>query len=350
MIRSIADDPREMIPMKITLLLLTLYLTMFAPPAFARQDLAQDWRETTIEDKQGQFRYCYVEAGYKNKHGLLIALQANGSFNIGVGIPEAKLQTGQSITATLKIDDKAPENVVGQVMTPELFVMEVGQNFDFYRQLMRGYSLSITTSLGLNESYSLQGSSRALSYLIDCIEENIGKDQEAILDKFIEQDALPPALVQILYHAGVKDFQTIDLSKVPADQRMADFAWSFGPALGGLQEGKVEGDLSDFSTYVDQYHQGLEKLCTGRFSIKFSDIQDLEVMKTQRFDGKCDRDTGGVHISGVLYLTQTQVLTLIYHEVPMDYKDFAVELSDNIQTVLIKAIEDGLARREAIPE
>lgn len=306
----------------------------------------QEWRETSIEAPNGAFQYCYIEAPYQNKDSLIFALKSDGSLNIGLGRPNANLPKNGKVTATITIDQKKPLTLTGQNLSPELFVLQAGQNYALYRDLMRGYRLHLKTDTGVDHTYQLSKTSEALSYLIDCVDDNLKQDQNKILQNVIKEDKLPPALVQILYHAGLKSFTPVDLSQIPADKRMADFAWTYGPALGGLQEGKVTQGLDHFDDFMTQYQNGLTKLCAGKFSTTLGNVKDLSVMKIQKFNAKCERPDANSAISGVLYQTQTNVLTLIYHEVPFKARDLAQQISDRIFNVLVKAIEEGLSRQK----
>ena len=136
------------------------------------------WKTGVIRAKDGQFQYCISEARYSNGKVLVLALNPLGQINVGLGQPgNTTVPTGER-NFTIKIDGRYSRTLPAKAMNPELTVVSAGEDKAFMSAFANGSSVSFIEGEA-GESFSLKGTSAAISQIRECVEVSMGGAAEA---------------------------------------------------------------------------------------------------------------------------------------------------------------------------
>jgi hypothetical protein len=125
-----------------------------------------------VDPPQGGLSYCAVATSYSGV-ALGFVLTPTLDFRIEIGADDWRLKTGGEYVATLIIDHREPLQIIASARTDKLLAVEIGQDDDMIRELRDGQFLRVLAEhIGI--SFSLSGSSQALTRLKSCVTERRG--------------------------------------------------------------------------------------------------------------------------------------------------------------------------------
>lgn len=287
-----------------------------------------EWRGGAVTGEGGAFAYCVTENLYDNGLALVFARNAAGETNIAIGIPGATLPQGQQYRMRLAIDESLVRDVQGVAAEGDLLVVAMGRDDAFYEASRKGARLTVE---GPTDSavFRLTGTSKALADLRDCVaREGVTSGGGGGTGQ-----PFPDALVAILDAAGLDEARPLVLDTVPRENRPADFAWRLGPVFGGVLERSVPAG-SDFSTLASAYVDALRARCQGEWS---ADLGTGEVFADVTIGtGKvgCVGPENTIHVALLVYLTDTNIFTVFFHEAAREDGALADQARDALATVI----------------
>ncbi len=130
-------------------------------------DVAQPtapWRTGVISGPDQKFSYCVSEAPFSSGLWLLMALNAGGEINLGLGQKGGQLAVGSEKMTTVSIDGRQSWQLKTKVTKPELMVMNGGQNEALMKALATGSVLEID-----GQAFALRASGAAVATLRTCV-------------------------------------------------------------------------------------------------------------------------------------------------------------------------------------
>lgn len=262
------------------------------------------WHGGPVVDAAGNFAYCVVENRFDNDVVLVVARNGAGEANLALGLPGAELEPGQTVRLALRIDDRLRRDLTGHIVDPELMVIETGRDTEFYEGLRRGRVLTIQGPTD-SVAFQLTGTARALAELATCVTEAQARGPVAV------PPPLPEPLMAVLARAGLEVVPfPIDRTAGP---RVVDFAWRLGPVFGGMVERRA-AETDDFETLSTRYVADLAERCAGEFRQQLGDVETLAVARVRTADATCRSAEGTIHVALLLYLTDTRLFTVFFHE------------------------------------
>ena len=119
------------------------------------------------DDKTNSFLSCTVGTNYVNGTYLNISAIAEGGTGIGVFSPNLKLQVGELITGTLKIDERYFNRFDGRAISENGISIVFAETDIVFDALRRGRTLTLTTTFG-TAFYDLKDTAKALSEIKRC--------------------------------------------------------------------------------------------------------------------------------------------------------------------------------------
>lgn len=150
------------------LVMATLGLAAGAAQAASQAaDVAQPtapWRTGVISGPDKKFSYCVSEAPFSSGLWLLMALNAGGEINLGLGQKGGQLAVGSEKMTTVSIDGRQSWQLKTKVTKPELMVMNGGQNEALMKALATGSVLEID-----GQAFALRASGAAVATLRTCV-------------------------------------------------------------------------------------------------------------------------------------------------------------------------------------
>ena len=255
-----------------------------------------NWSGGAYRDrKTDKFSYCGMYASYKSGISVHFAIDNDEEWRIGFNSTNFNFREGNEYTVAYSIDNSRPTVLTGTARSPTFVLIDLPSNSSLFDHFRGGTMLSVGVS-GRVYQFRLDGTSRALSMLLDCARLYDGKTSEA-------RNAPPPAQPQLgnppqskrgitaddrldatrfvtnLFSKGaLRDYRFMtsdELSdkKWPDLIRSADVAWIAPNAVGLLHIFSTEVNSID-----DQLSTALAsdaKACQGRFaSGKVNDDED----------------------------------------------------------------------------
>ena len=125
-----------------------------------------------VDPPQGGLSYCAVATSYSGV-ALGFVLTPALEFRIEIGADDWRLKSGGDYVATLIIDHHEPLQIIAAARTDRMLVVEFGQDEDIIKELRDGMFLRVLAEhIGI--SFSLTGSSQALTRLKSCVTERRG--------------------------------------------------------------------------------------------------------------------------------------------------------------------------------
>ena len=132
-----------------------------------------NWRGSAYSfDDTGTFSHCVVSASFNSGDRLYLSVNADATVSVGVESPGLKLQTGDTIPVTLRIDRRAPLFGAAEAMNDTFAILKLPQFDTAMNALQRGRMLIVESSIG-TASYDLTGTNRALDAAMNCAANNL---------------------------------------------------------------------------------------------------------------------------------------------------------------------------------
>lgn len=336
--------------MKKTFLIATAAWLLLGPGAHAQTQSQQpaaagapgvptgEWKVGPVAMEGGALAYCVAEARFSNGLALIVARTPRGEVNLAVGIPKAGLNKGTKFPLTVSLDGKLQRRLEGVASDQDLIVIPTGTDAELFDGLRRGNRLSIQGPQD-TAAFQLKGTGKALADLRTCAERG-GQGKPAQGDA--RQAARPPGqppfpegLRALLVQAGIEQIQLLDLSRVPPEQRPADFAWRVGEVYSGVREIQAPPDAT-LDKLTEIYLGGLKERCPGPFEAKPAAIQTVGGITIRTAEASCDQQGRKIAVAMLFYLTQNRLFTVFFNEAADQERSQAVKIRDDIAGVVRK--------------
>ncbi|WP_207460295.1 hypothetical protein [Azospirillum sp. SYSU D00513] len=327
------------------------------PAATARKDgpavLEHGWEGGPSKDKDGNFAYCVVEGQYDTGHALMLARNARGELNVGIGIPGAELPKDEQWPVEILVDGKLKRERTAVAPQRDMLVIANGRDEELYDALMNGNQF-IVTSAADRIGFTLKGTKRALADLRTCVEKSgqVPPFKPVVVSEKVKAGAaaLPAPLMDLLAAAGLEEIEPIGFGQTPPEQRAADFAWRYGPIFGGVRESAVKegAKLTDLS---DEFAGSMKARCGGKATVAFTDQEDLPEVSLRTGSVECATEKGVLHVSLLFFLSPDRLFTVIFHEAAETDRQLADKATGNIarviRTVAAEPAETGAGDKSA---
>ena len=125
-----------------------------------------------LDPRTRGFRDCTVSTSYGGV-ALGFVLDPKYEFRIEIGSDDWRLKTGSDYVATLMIDNREPLQIIALARSDKSMVAELGADEDIMKELRDGQFLRVLAEhIGI--SFSLSGSSQALTQLRSCVNAHRG--------------------------------------------------------------------------------------------------------------------------------------------------------------------------------
>lgn len=305
---------------------------------------AGEWQSRAVNGQDGAFAYCVTENRFDSGHALIVARNPAGELNLALGIPGAQLPQGEKWAVKVSVDGKTARELAAVASRTDMLVIPQGKDEELATGIMNGRFLLIESS---NDkiTFQLKGTRKALADLKTCVDKS---GQGFPVAKAAAVPPLPPMLSDMLARAGVKEHQPIDLGKVPAAERPADYAWRIGSIVGAAREVQAGADATiaeASSLYVDS----LLKRCDGKTASRLGEPETVAGLSLRTASIECEGKEGKLHVAALFYLTPERLFTVIFHEAAEKDAPVADEIRDNLAKVL-RAIATAAAEPPAAPK
>ncbi|WP_368413170.1 hypothetical protein [Dongia sp.] len=123
-------------------------------------------------DNNTAFSHCTMSASYDDGASLIFYLDNEFYWGIRLVGESWRLKSGDEYDVKLTVDDAKPTRLVAEVSDTRWVHISVKGNDRLFDQLRAGHMLYIETSAQLL-SFNLQGTSRALLALFDCVDRRV---------------------------------------------------------------------------------------------------------------------------------------------------------------------------------
>ncbi|WP_207477861.1 hypothetical protein [Arenibaculum pallidiluteum] len=299
---------------------------------------AADWRITQVAGQGGALAYCVAEARYSNGLALIVARTPRGEVNLAVGIPKAGLTKGTKFPLTVSLDGKIQRRLEGVANEQDLIVVPTGTDSELFDGMRRGNRLSIQ---GPQDTavFQLKGTGKALGELRTCSERGAGGKPAGARSAGAQQGQppgpppIPDALRMLLVQAGIEQIQLLDLSRLPPEQRPADFAWRVGPVYSGVREIQAPPDAT-LDKLSEVYLGGLKERCPGPFVANPAATSTVAGIDIRTAEATCDQQGRQITVAMLFYLTKNRLFTVFFNEAGEAEKAQAVKIRDDIAGVV----------------
>lgn len=114
------------------------------------------------------FSHCAISADYKSGIRLHFAIDRNYLWRMGFSHENWTMQDGETVPIRYQIDKNEVNSVSANVITPNFVMAELIAKDYLFNQFRRGRVLKVEAG-GQNYSFSLTGTSRALSRTLKCV-------------------------------------------------------------------------------------------------------------------------------------------------------------------------------------
>ena len=254
-----------------------------------------NWSGGAYRDKKtDKFSYCGMYASYKSGISVHFAIDQDEEWRIGFNSTQFNFREGNQYNIAYSIDNSRATVLTGTARSSTFVLIDLPSNSTLFDHFRGGTMLSVAVS-GRIHQFRLDGTSRALSMLLECARQYDSKSAEARNATPSAPALAPPAtpkrgitandrldatrFVANLFSKGTFQnyrFMTSDEmsdKKWPDLMRSADVAWIAPQAVGLLHI-----FLTDEISIDDQLSAALAsdaKACQGRFaSGKFNDDEE----------------------------------------------------------------------------
>ena len=254
-----------------------------------------NWSGGAYRDrKTDKFSYCGMYASYKSGISVHFAIDQDEEWRIGFNSTQFNFREGNQYTVAYSIDNSRPTVLTGIARSSTFVLIDLPSNSTLFDHFRGGTMLSVGVS-GRVYQFRLDGTSRALSVLLDCARQYDSRSKEARAAQ-PAPSAAPPApatkrgitpndrldatrfVANLFSRSAFQNyrFMTSDEladKKWPELIRSADVAWIAPQAVGLLHIFSTDDISID-----DQLSAALAsdaKACQGRFaSGKFNDDEE----------------------------------------------------------------------------
>jgi len=217
-----------------------LVLAATCGPAFAIDPVEMkplgDWHgRMVLDEESGAFSYCAIENRFDRGFSAILAENAMHELNIAIAFGDPRLMTDRKYELRLDIDGNIQRNVEGFAANAKVLVAPTGNDPEFAHALATGRKLTLTGSVDA-VTFNLGNIAQPMADLAACVGVSAPKPTR-ILES--GGDAIIPGpLAVILRSAGLGKAEVVELPGSPED-RPIDYAWNFGPVLGGAEQTAV---------------------------------------------------------------------------------------------------------------
>lgn len=111
--------------------------------------------------------FCSMKNFYQDGHGLVVARDAEGSNSLAISFDKKILQAGGQYTVSVRADD-VQRQMTGLAGTPQVLILQLGMDREFYLALQKKNSLEITLHNGAELHFGLDSTGDALEALTLC--------------------------------------------------------------------------------------------------------------------------------------------------------------------------------------
>ncbi|HAX92038.1 MAG TPA: hypothetical protein DCY07_07520 [Rhodospirillaceae bacterium] len=306
-----------------TLILLTLIVFTASTPALAasapqkaapKAAKQPPYQTRPVFEPDGNFGFCIADYPYQDGRKLTVAMSPVGQINLGFTIPGAGFQIGAKYDLMLTLGEGKSRKVRAQAIDNEAVLLQMGATPLFRKKLSASTNLQLGTEKK-NIEFSLPTMEPLLTSLDGCLKSNKGKvDPKAAM----AEQAMPETLKALLVTAGFTDVAVMDMSKIPPDERPADYIWKTGTVLGGIRERRAPEGKS-LSDLIALHMQGLKARCAGTFKADIEREKKAEGLVLRLAQASCappaeEKDAPAVTVAILFYLTDRGGFTSFSHE------------------------------------
>jgi hypothetical protein len=296
-------------------LTLSLWLVLAFPAAaqnYKVSDLSVgNWSGGAYHNrKTNEFAYCGMFASYKSGIGVHFAIDNEQEWRIGFSSQRFQFRPGNSYSIAYTIDGSPTSVLSGTAKDTTFIIVELPSKSSLFDQFRGGTMLTVSVGGNVHQ-FRLDGTSRALSVLLDCARENTTGRRDVARET--PRPALPPAnpapkpnqsfggitandrldatrfVANLFSRTDFRDYRFMTSDELsdktlPDVVRSADVAWIAPGAVGLLhifstQETSIDDQLS--SALASD-----AKSCKGRFAS--GKVSDDENSNFKRLYTICD--------------------------------------------------------------
>ncbi len=289
------------------------------------------WRGGPVKAPDGTIPYCVTQAPFDSGHVLVIGRTRAGEVNLGLRIPGATLPVDQQWPVQVQVDDASARDRTAMAGQPELLVVPLGGDEELYRLLGAGRVLTVTSASD-RIAFALKGTAQALKDLRACAADASEAPPPSAAAPAGGGAPFPETLSAILAAAGLREVEVVTFDDVPADERPADFAWRYGPTVGGVRE-RIVPEGTSLEEMSAEYVEAVRSRCRGTGAATLGAVERLPGVTLRTAGVDCTEATGTVHQALVFYLTDGRVFAAFFHEAPIADRDAAAVIRDNLADV-----------------
>lgn len=279
--------------------------------AAATAEPSGDWRVGPVAGKDGGFAYCLAESRYDNGQTLIVTRSARDEFNVGLGVPGARLTKGSAWKVKLSVDGALSRERQAVAPDPDMLVIANGTDDRLFDALIHGDVLTIEGPSD-TAAFRLKGAAKALRDLRGCVERaRAGQPAKTLGRIGGDKPDLPPLLRKLLAEAGFKKVGLLPVSAAPPGHGVVDTVWRIGPVTSGLGESRGASNPS-LSTLSEEALARLRPRCGADAEAKQGSTDTLPGGGFRTVTVTC----GGSHISLLFNLGRGGLFRSFFFEAP----------------------------------
>lgn len=270
-----------------------------------------NWRGSVHFSKSNErFSHCTMNASYKSGISVFFAIDNEFKWRIGFSSEKWNLKVGHNYNIAYVVDNYPVNWTSARAVSDEFVIAELPATSQVFQQFRAGHQLIVKEGDNLLR-FSLNGTARALSSLLECANEGKLRTASDFRAPGTSQQALtPPArqpspsivsaeekleatqvVANILSTGELRDYKLMTSSEVsnpstPEIVRTAAVAWKASSSIGVLHI--IPNSAANIDTLVAGVIGGDAEACKGTFAS--GKIPDAEMTSIRRVFTTCQTD------------------------------------------------------------
>ncbi len=286
---------------------------LLASSPVAAKDLftSGNWKGSSYSNESGDFTHCAMSATYVDGTALLFSINRDLGFNMGFTNPAWQLPQDGTYPLVIKIDSIHERKLNAKAVMPSMVLVEIDSPVPTFQAIRAGRQMKVFT-MSTTMPFSLDGTSRALARLFDCVErekamargpqgsnpfsgpqQNTNPFSDSPPAQSGTPQGSPPADGQEMI-AGAVGRSGIGAKMMSEEQRKKQLpawasAWSGEGYVGGFQAIPV-GVAKTVEEVTAAMISSDSQVCTGQFASGALEPEVREGKTVRRFFTSCDGD------------------------------------------------------------
>ena len=265
-----------------------------------------------FDDKTGAFSHCSTGTRYNSGVYFLIFVGKTFTWSLGFANPAWNLTPEQKVPLLFIFDGKRKFNLIATASRSDMVLIPMPNTSDLINTFRRSYSLSVFAQ-GNEFKFNLDGTSRVMPALVNCVGSNTGQLQNAsnatpnvppslpsadknstgVSDEKFELESLRLATNFVL-RAQLSNAKMLDRSEFPIAMASFGAAWKSDDLLGAVKIIPAENNLKGIDVAAAVIAADAKE-CRGKFaSGRTSELVDSDVLF--RGFSNCE-DSAGLRVS-----------------------------------------------------